>query len=281
MPANYIVPLIYVLLPGHDCRVRLAYNSLGKCLASGDGCLRVTSRVYHEGALHREEGFRVEFRDGQPVNDVPDTLLWRGDELKWDGNPGYWEIGFRTEDEAPIVVRTISNGTYAVYRAPGQRLILADAPLKYASPPTIDQIAAYGRFVDGCVVSRIDRKRNFGESIALLNPYHRPILASVFGHDGRKLRRIRIPAESGRFARLEGLLHDDEESWTGQVQLTATNRICTYNVKHALDDPQRITHCEHLDSFRADPTHIPAFRLLRQRFGWFLARRGVPLHKLR
>ncbi|MBH61784.1 MAG: hypothetical protein CL569_04920 [Alphaproteobacteria bacterium] len=281
MAANYIVPLIYILLPGHDCRVRPAYASLGQCLIGGSGRLIVSSRVYHDGVSHLDEQYRVEFRDGQLVGGAPETLHWPGQQKDLGSEPGYWEIGFQAEDEAPIVANTIAGANYASYRASGKRLILADPPLKYASPPTIDQIAAYGQFVDGCVVTRIDRKRNFGESIALLNPYNKPILASVFGHDEQKLRRIRVPAQSGRFARLAGLLRESEDRWVGQVQLTATNRLCTYNVKHAFDNPADITHCEHLDSFRADPTHMPAFQMLRQQVGWFLARRGVPLHKLR
>jgi hypothetical protein len=281
MAANYIVPLIYLLLPGYNCQFRPAYTSLGHCLANGNGNLLVTSRVYYEGRLHRDESFTVNFCDGRPVNDVPETLVRPRQEDSANQEPGYWEIGFQTEDDAPIVVNTISGAGYASYRSPGKRLILADPPLKYASPPTIDQIAAFGQFVDGCAVTRLDRRRGFGESIALLNPYHRPILVSVKGFDGRKLKRIKVPAQSGRFARLEGLLREDEESWVGQVQLTATNRICTYNVKNAFEDPMDITHCEHLDSFRADPTHFPAFRMFRQKVGWFLARRGVPLHKLR
>ena len=59
------------------------------------------------------------------------------------------------------------------------------------------------------------------------------------------------------------LIAPNDDKWSGQIQLTANNRVITPIVKHSHADPTRIGSVEHLDPFRADPTHLPLFRWLR------------------
>jgi len=66
---------------------------------------------------------------------------------------------------------------------------------------------------------------------------------------------------------LAQLLEVGEWRWRGRLQLTANNRLITFDVKHSFADPTLITDHEHLDPFRADPTHLPLTRLLRARAG--------------
>ena len=73
---------------------------------------------------------------------------------------------------------------------------------------------------------------------------------------------------------LAPLLLKGEEMWAGQIQITATNRVITFNVKHSFKDPTNISDHEHLDPYRGEPTHFPATQWLRLRLGKWLMRRG-------
>lgn len=277
MLTNYLVPRVYLLPSGYDLHLTPPFGAYGTVLAGASGRLICAARIYHEGEQREEIRQVIEFSSGRMLTADPQPILWRDMGVEWTDAPGFLEFEVQTEDGSPTIKDYIGPVSYGTYSASGRKSVLADGPMKYASPPVISQIAEYGQFVDGQAIVRLDRDRDYAESIALINPYHRPILVSVLGHDGRSLPRLRVPPLSCRFARLIGLLKEDERRWVGHVQLTATNRILTFDVKHSLKDPTLLSHFEHLDPFRADPTHIPLFRLLRYKFGWFLARRGIRL----
>ena len=275
MATNYIVPRLYLLPPGYDFHLEPPYHSIGNTLMDGSAKLNCITRVLHEGEVIHEACQTVEYKNAELISDIPNPIVWHDSSDKWGGQPGYLEFDIQTADGEMSIVDYIGPVSYGTYHASHRKSVFADAPMKYASPPTIGQIAEYRKFVEGQAIVRIDRERDYGESIALINPYRRPILVSILSHDGRHLPRLRVPPNSCRFARLENLLKDDEPSWVGHVQLTATNRIVTFDLKHSLQDPTLLSHLEHLDPFRADPTHMPAFKWFRIWVGRFLARRGI------
>jgi hypothetical protein len=277
MATNYIVPRIYLLPAGYDLHLEPPYHSFGKALKSGTAVLTCVTRILHEGEIIQETSQTAEYKNGVLVSEIPKPVIWNDNSAKWGDEPGYLEFDIQTADGALSVIDYIGPVSYGTYHARGRKSVFADGPMKYASPPTIGQIAEYGRFVEGQAVVRIDRARDYGESIALINPYRRPILVRVAGSDGRALPRFKVPPFSARYARLANLLTENETSWVGHVQLTATNRIVTFDAKHSLKDPTLFSHFEHLDPFRADPTHMPAFKWLRIKIGWILARRGILL----
>lgn len=268
---NYTVPTLHILPAGYDCYVQAPYWAVGERLQGGAGRVLLRRRVYHGGEIKDEYRAVLEYRDGRLVGDPPEPFQWRAASAEGSDEPGFLETGFRTEDGAARIANNILPGIYASYSAPGRKSFFTDPPLKFASPPIIMQIAAYGRYVEGQAIVRLDRDRDFGETIAFLNPYHKAILCQIVSHDGRTLRRLRVPPLSGRYARLIELLGADERSWVGQVQLTANNRLATFDLKHSLSDPRNIHHCEHLDPFRGEPTHLPAFQWLRIEVGRLLA----------
>ena len=272
---NYFVPRIVMLPAKYDLHLALPYGSYGLALKNGTGRLVVTNRVYHQGNLIAENHETVEYRNGNLVGSLPDPIIWHDRSDDWGTEPGYSEFSVRTEDEEPRILDYIGPVSYVNLHRANHKSLFADMPMKYASPPTIAQIAEFGRFIEGQAVVRIDRERDFGESIALVNPYRKPVVVSIHSHDGRSLRRIRVAPFSATFARLEGLLRDEEMQWVGHVQVTANNRLVVLDIKHSLSDPTRMSHFEHLDPYRSDPTHFPAFRWFRREIGWFLARHNI------
>ncbi len=271
--SQYVIPTISSLLIGYDCTIPVSAEAVEKRLSGSAGRIRHRFRVFHDGKIAAQETRHIEIRGGKIVGPRPQAFVWRDCENAWDENPGFLDNDFRVEDGD---IRFVGNKpllAYSFYSAAGKKSFLSDNAYKFSSPPVIAQIAAYGRFVDTYSVVRLDRERDYGESLVLINPYQKPILCSVLTMDGRKLPRLRIPALSARYLHLENILEKNETAWAGEIQLTANNRLITFDVKHSLSDIRTVSDHEHLDPFRGDPTHMPFFQWCRSALGDLLSRR--------
>lgn len=271
--SQYVIPAISTLLPGYDCMVPVPAEAVEKRLIGNAGRIRHRFRVYHDGKIDAEQIRYIEIQAGKIVGARPEGFVWRDREYSWGENPGFLDNDFRVEDGDIQFVGNTPLLAYSFYSAAGKKSFLSDNAYKFSSPPVIAQVAAYGRFVDTYSVVRLDRERDYGESLVLINPYQKPILCSVITMDGRKLPRLRIPALSARYLQLESILQENEAAWAGEIQLTANNRVITFDIKHALSDIRTISDHEHLDPFRGDPTHFPLFQWCRSTVGTMLSRR--------
>ena len=273
MAFSYMIPSVTSLPAGYDCTVEPPVHLLGACLDGGCGAVGQTLSVYSEGTLVDRVERRFEYADRKLKGDMPEPYLWSaGFE---DGVSGYLENSFVTADGSDAFNTNQVLPFYAIYNKPGKKSFFSDNAYLYASPPVIAQIAKYGKYIDGYPSVRIDRKRNLGESIILINPYRKPLKATILAANGQKLPPVLVPPQSVRCAALDPLAPADAESWTGQIQITATNRVITFDIKHALSDPTMITDHEHLDPYRGEPTHFPATQWFRLWFGQKMKQRGM------
>jgi hypothetical protein len=275
MTFSYLIPSISALYPGHSCYVAGNLRGVGERLLNGTGLVVQKIDIYAEGESIFSNQIKHRFENGNLLGDSPSPFYWPAQSDQWPG--GYLENGFYTQDEAPLFSNKIPPSFYAIYSRAGNKSFFSDNTLKYSSPSVIAQIASYGKFVDGYPVVRIDRARNYGETLVLINPYQRPVIADVYSDTAGEIRRIRIEPNSTVHVRLDRLLKDSEAAWSGQIQIGATNRVITYIVKHSLADPLFITDHEHLDPYRGEPTHLPAFSWFRLHLGFWLKNR--PLKK--
>lgn len=273
MTYSYMIPSISSLPPGYDCIIPAPIDKVANNLIDGSGRVTQNIAIYAEGerVAHFEE--KHVFEKGQRIGEPSPPFVWKN-ELP-EGVSGYLENSFRADDEAPLFATNSVLSFYSVYNRGGKKSFFSDNAYLYAAPPVIAQIAEYGQFVDGYPVVRIDRERDYGESIIFINPYHKPLKAGIVTADGGSIPGIRVPPLSTRMISLEALLGDGEQRWAGQIQITATNRVITFAVKHSMRDPGIISDHEHLDPYRGEPTHFPATRWFRQRVGKWLMRRGL------
>ena len=276
---NYLIPTVTALPIGYDATVFAPAAEIAARLAGGTGRVLRTATVYYEGEIEEETVVEVELRDGELVEGALDPVRWLGAGLGGREHPGYLETSFRMADDVPRFTVNTPATPYSVLNAPGRKSFFSDNARKYSNPSIIAQIAAYGRYVDGYPVPHIDRDRDYGESLVLINPYRKAVLAKIQTADGRALPRLRVPPMSVRRVDLARLLEEGERRWRGRLQLTANNRLITFDVKHSFADPTAITDHEHLDPFRADPTHLPLTRLLRVRAGDALSRGRAALRR--
>jgi hypothetical protein len=276
--SDYLIPTISSLPLGFDCVLPISADAVTRRLVGDGGRVRHRLRVFHDGEISTEESRYFDIHDGRTVGPWTEAYRWRDRGAAVDENPGFLESEFRVEKGDIRFTGNTPLSFYSIYSASGKKGFLSDNAYKFSSPPIISQIAAYGRFVDTYPVIRLDRERDYGDSLFLINPYNKPILCSVITMDGRKLPRFRVPALSARYLSLENLLKENETAWVGEIQLTANNRLITYDIKHALSDIRIISDHEHLDPFRGDPTHLPFFQRCRSSVGDMLSRRFASRH---
>ncbi|MGE0095637.1 MAG: hypothetical protein AB7M05_18100 [Alphaproteobacteria bacterium] len=265
MSENFLFPTITSLPAGYDCVISLAPATLGARLVSGDGAIDIHFAVFHGGRQEAEQTESVEFADGLVLGQPLKPFVWHDKSPQWAG--GYLEIAITARGGARIFDDKRPVSFYAIYSKPGRKSFFSDNAYKFGAPPVIEQIARYGRYVDNYPIVHLDRTRDLGETITFINPYRKALLASIQSFDGRKLDRLRVAAMSVRNVPLAPLLRPEESAWFGQIQITATNRVITYDVKHSLADPAIISDHEHLDPFRGEPTHLPLTRLIRRSVG--------------
>jgi hypothetical protein len=262
----YLPPKICWLPGGYGCAVTVPMGPLGATLREGRGQIALTWRAWRSGNCLMERVDRLHYERGRLINPDPGPLLWHP-QTDGDLDGGYLEFAAETVDHTPDFTGSEVPTQYAAYFAPGRKNFFTCVQYKFGEPRVIAQIATFGRYVDGYPVVRLNRRKGLGESIAFVNPYKMPILTEVRTSDGRTLPRVRIPALSAKRISLDGILRPDENAWCGSIQITGTNRVIAYTLKHEFADPSNLTKAEHMDPFRADPTHMPAFRALRLHIG--------------
>lgn len=273
MAYSYLIPTLLDAPEGYDVTACYAPAMIAERLVGGRGRVRWMIRVYHEGKIVEQRERVIDFTP-EAVHEMPPLVeVWRGTQYDYQGRPGYIENNFSIADDISAFSTKIPVGTYGFYSCPGKPSFRGDADFKFGSPPVIATVARFKRLVENYPSCRLDRVLGYGESLVFINPYSRPILAQVRSHDGRELPRFRVNAQSAGLLSLESLLRPDEENWAGRIQITANNRSLIFHLRHQFGVPSNIVDHEHLDPFRADVTHVPAFRFLRQWTGRFFKMR--------
>jgi hypothetical protein len=255
---SFLFPTIVAMPRGYDLTFVLPTASIAQYLTVKDTDLITEYSVYSEGKLLSQVRRVVPFRDGKFVGTEPEAVVLREEDYPQGESPTFLEFTMKDSEDRPTFSTRIVHGWYSIYSKPGKKSFFSDNAVKYGSPPIISMIAQFGKYVDGYPVVHVDRTRDLSESMLVINPYKRPIVADIVSHDQRRLPRTRVPGMSARWMRFSDLLRDGEDKWLGQVQLTASNRLIAFETKHSFSDPTRITDHEHLDPYRADPTHMKA-----------------------
>jgi hypothetical protein len=260
---SFLFPMIVAMPRGYDLTVVVPTGSVEQYLAVKDCDLICDYQIRSEGEVVKTVSRTISFRGGKFSGSEAEFLVMREEEFANLPGPAYLEFSMYEPNQRPVFTERIVHGWYSIYAKAGKKSFFSDNAVKYGSPPIISMIAQFRKYVDGYPVVHIDRKRDLGESILLINPYGRPIMVDVHSHDARKLPRLKVPGGSARWVDLGDLLAEGEDEWLGQVQITASNRLVTFETKHRLSDKTIISDHEHLDPYRADPTHIPATLKMR------------------
>lgn len=275
MATEFLEQTITSIPGGYTLYSTLPLARLASRVVVPEAEIDISFHAFWEGEVRFEQTHRVTVRNRRIIGEEVCRFVLPSTGDDWKPEPGFVEFSFTSADDRPIFKNKRPLPFYSIYSCLGKKSFLVDNIYKFGSPPVIDQIAEFGRFTDAHPVIDIDLDRDFGESLILINPYRRPVLARILTSDGRKPPRKTIPPRSARYFRLHEILDENERQWLGQVQITANNRLLTYSIKHSIADPYEITAHEHTDPFRADPTHMPATQWFRAAIGLRLQRIGL------
>lgn len=236
--------------------------------------LVISYRAFHEGDCKLQETREIAVRDGALAGAAPAPFVMPDHAGEWGEHPGFIEFDIRSANGEAVFASKRALPFYSVYHAADKKAFLVDNNYKFGSPPVIDQIAKFGQYVDGHPLIHVRRDLDTTTSLVMINPYKRAVLAQIHTPDMPKWPRVRIPPVSARFVRFQDLIDAEVNEWYGPIQLSANNRLLTYVITHSIADPSLITSHEHMDPYRADPTHMPAFQILRNRIGDAIKRRS-------
>lgn len=273
MPHTYFVPIVMWLPPGRRSTMVLPSRSLKDCLIGGTGRVRRDWAVFVDGKSVDSGSQSFDFVADGEVEGYSATLAY---ELP-PGAPsgGYLECALRADDDKTLFKVMRLPGAYNIHSNSANKSFFTCHTHKFASPPVISQIARFGQFVDCYSVATVDRAADLTTSLVLVNPYGKAIVARILTYEGRRIEPIKIAPKSATRVDLQALLRDDEKNWGGHIQLTANNRALTWLVKHRISAPDAVATVEHLDPFRADETHMPLTKALRNWIGEWLERRAI------
>ena len=184
---------------------------------------------------------------------------------------GYAELSFVEKNYQPIFNSRTVMSFYTSYYHENKKSFLSDNAYKFGSPTTILQMAKIKRYIDAYPTGEINIEKDLDETLVFINPYKRIIKAKIFTADGRKIENIKISPFSVYEILLSKLLMSEEETkWSGHIQLTASNRIVTFNFKHSFKNKKIISDYEHLDPFRGEETYMALTKSLRNKIGGYV-----------
>ncbi len=253
---RYLVPVIYPLFPASTGVLTLVLDldQILKLRSARpfDGTLNIRLRVFEDGQTASEESLDFEVKGGR-TGAATITRTLETSKL------GYAEL--HVEADSAVFYKIQSAPGYALLSGRNIGTLTVNADQKFANPRVIDEIKATGRFCMQHSACLVDRARNIGNSLLLINPYEQGLVAQILGPDGKRIRE-RV---SSRYCSLVDLGRVVPDGVWSSYMVTGSNRVLTYDVRHPADRPLSPTSIDHLDVFSGVPTHqrmtlVPAMR---------------------
>jgi hypothetical protein len=255
----YLFPRVGTLPTGYNKTLALHPTSLAHIRPeAGPFDLKMVYRRFFDGKQTHEETRVIKRAADGGWSDEEVVFEYRCGEginaAQRQESPGFYQLDIETD--RPVFTNPFPDTPYAIYWREGRKTFMAELANKFADPRVVRQIQTFGQYLQAYPCTYIDRTRDISSAVTVINPYRRPLLASITTHDGRSLKRQRIDAMSARRLNLIGLLKPDEIRWSGSVQVTSSNRVLTYFLTHRLSDPTYVVDHEHLDFYLTTPTTI-------------------------
>jgi len=168
---------------------------------------------------------------------------------------GYIELDVKSKDGSRVFKAMSPFPQYEIFSNIGKKSFFSSFTNKTSDPQIIGQIELFKRFVITYPAINIDLKKDFSTAFLFINPYEKPIIIVLKTQDLKTIDRKKILPREAVYFPLSCLLSKGENSWKGQIHMTANNRIVAVVLNHKKDDMDSISNMEHLDPFRSDSTH--------------------------
>ena len=272
MTYPYLFSAIAPIPCGHSAYNQVPVQSISKKITHGSCEVVCEFSYFIEGEEIQKDTYLLIYKDFELVNkvDTNSRFIWT-DEIKGK-NPGFTILNVFSPSEERVFKNRKILGNYAVCLKSGNKSLFIDYAYRVGDPQLINQMSEWGRFIITYGVVDIDINRDCSNSLIFINPYNKPIVVTFSTNDNRNLKRVKVPPNFSIYYELSELLNSDELNWSGSMHFKASNRIISYVVSHSFKNKNKLTDIEHLDPFRADPTHARYLQTFRQKFGKYYKR---------
>lgn len=255
--------------PGYVLRQRLPLEPLRAACLDPDETVRIERRLYGGGKELRRDVSDLVLRGGAWVD---------GAAASYDLDNVMSEADWAAGADVPFVETLIyavqgrgfrtmfSPSFYTVFDSDNAKSFFNDNALKYANTVVIYQIEAFNSWVEGYPACAIDRTRDAGQSVLLINPHERPAVVSIELEGIQPVQKVRVGAASARRVDFAAMLPPDRTEWSGQAFVWGTNRVNMFFVSHKLSAPHSVTTMEHSEVFRGEHAYVPWLGQVLARF---------------
>lgn len=258
--------------PGYTLHQFLPLAGLQATVDSASADVIVRHIVFRNGEQDQIVERILRLRNG--VWENPDDAMF---ELDSDIDDASWRNG---ADVPFLETHILTQGSdsfntiygpsfYTVFDSAEHKSFFNDNALKYANYVVIDQIRAFGTWVEGYPACAVDPASNIDQSALLINPHSRPAVVTL-GFEGiEQTVRKRLGARSAQRIDFADVLPAEATPWTGQVFVSGSNRVNLFFISHAQSDPADITTVEHSEVYRGEDAYVSmAQRPLQRLYRW-------------
>lgn len=258
--------------PGYTLHQFLPLEPLVATLDAADVDLLIRHIVFRHGAQERVIERTLRLRGGAWENpgDADLELASSIDDAEWRDGSDVPFLETHIQLGGADGFNTIYGPSfYTVFDSPTYKSFFNDNALKYANYVVIDQIRAFGNWVEGYPACAVDPANDIDESVLLINPHSRPAVVTL-DFEGLDIAvRRRIAARSAQRLGFADLLPADALPWSGQAFVSGPNRVNLFFVSHSHANPADITTAEHSEVYRGEDAYVPlAQRPLQRLYRW-------------
>tara|TARA_B100000686_G_scaffold347104_1_gene435101 strand:- start:839 stop:1678 length:840 start_codon:yes stop_codon:yes gene_type:complete len=257
----YLIPNVTIAPPpGYQLLQTIPGPALSTIIDTVDADLLVTHEIIMDGRVLASETQELQLRNGSISPDAGLRFAVPApEEADWFGGAqlGFLETKILATDSTTTFHGNQQPGYYTVFSGSERKTFFLDNTLKFSDPVTINQIAAFGLWVEGYPACVVDTENDVDCSFVLINPFERPAVVTL-EYEGIDIRpRFKIEPLSARRISFADQLGADAVDWRGQVYVHGRNRVAAYFVCHSFSKPDVIHTIEHTDAYRGRTRKYP------------------------
>ena len=228
-------------------------------------------KTFYNGKIVQEKKSEIDVHDK-----TSEVITYSSDCPKYvkESELSFIEIDVYSKSNELIFSNRGLHIAYIFFYSKTSKSYLTELVLKYGHPNIISQYKFFDTFVFTSPNIFINKKKDFCDVLAVVNPYEKNILVTVTTHDNRKIKHI-AKARSGSKIFLDQLLTKNEMEWKGCIHITGNNRIIVNLLKTSFSDKNIIYDCEHPDYYMPINNYVGMFKYIRTKIANYLFTKGI------
>ena len=246
----YCSPLVYPVLPSDAGRslIKLDFAAIilnhvpSQLKKLEDVVIDIEVEVFSDGKIKHSKKFKINI-ENQKI-----TPRYFEEEYVL---PEYGYVQISLFAEKPYFNKIETEKGYALLLKKDHVISTILPQSKYAEPLIIGNMQSLGTFNLINPGHYFDSDANISNSALIINPYDGALIATAVSSFNKKIKK-KIPGKSAVMIDLSEIIPEKTPTC---VLYSGSNRYTGWDVRHAYNDVNKIINIDHLEYFRAIPTH--------------------------